>query len=255
MAEIQLDKLTKVYGDGTKAVSDFDLEIADGEFVVFVGPSGCGKTTALRMIAGLEPITGGTVAIGGEVVNTLPPKDRDVAMVFQNYALYPHMSAYDNMAFALKMRGVEKAEIERRVTGAAKKLGLSEVLKKKPRTLSGGQRQRVAMGRAIVREPQAFLMDEPLSNLDAKLRVEMRAEIAADPARPRGDDDLRHARPGRGDDDGRPGLRASRRLPPAGRLAAGALRPARQPVRRGVHRLARHEPRPRGARRRRGAVR
>jgi multiple sugar transport system ATP-binding protein len=178
MAEIQLDKLTKVYGDGTKAVSDFDLEIADGEFVVFVGPSGCGKTTALRMIAGLEPITAGTVAIGGAVVNTLPPKDRDVAMVFQNYALYPHMSAYDNMGFALKMRGIEKAEIERRVTGAAKKLGLSEVLKKKPRTLSGGQRQRVAMGRAIVREPQAFLMDEPLSNLDAKLRVEMRAEIA-----------------------------------------------------------------------------
>src|SRR5580765_7711916 len=178
MAEIQLDKLTKVYGDGTRAVSDFDLEVADGEFIVFVGPSGCGKTTALRMIAGLEPITAGTVSIGGEVVNTLPPKDRDVAMVFQNYALYPHMSAYDNMAFALKMRGVEKAEIERRVTGAAKKLGLSEVLKKKPRTLSGGQRQRVAMGRAIVREPQAFLMDEPLSNLDAKLRVEMRAEIA-----------------------------------------------------------------------------
>jgi multiple sugar transport system ATP-binding protein len=178
MAEIQLDKLTKVYSDGTKAVTEFDLEIADGEFVVFVGPSGCGKTTALRMIAGLEPITAGMVRIGGEVVNTLPPKDRDVAMVFQNYALYPHMSAYDNMAFALKMRGVAKAEIERRVTGAARTLGLSEVLKKKPRTLSGGQRQRVAMGRAIVREPRAFLMDEPLSNLDAKLRVEMRAEIA-----------------------------------------------------------------------------
>jgi multiple sugar transport system ATP-binding protein len=178
MAEIQLEKLSKVYSDGTKAVTDFDLAVADGEFVVFVGPSGCGKTTALRMIAGLEPITAGTVQIGGEVVNTLPPKDRDVAMVFQNYALYPHMSAYDNMAFALKMRGVAKAEIERRVTRAAKTLGLSEVLKKKPRTLSGGQRQRVAMGRAIVREPQAFLMDEPLSNLDAKLRVEMRAEIA-----------------------------------------------------------------------------
>jgi multiple sugar transport system ATP-binding protein len=178
MAEIQLDKLTKVYSDGTKALSEFDLEVADGEFVVFVGPSGCGKTTALRMIAGLEPITEGTVLIGGEVVNTLPPKDRDVAMVFQNYALYPHMSAYDNMAFALKMRGVEKHEIERRVKDAARTLGLSEVLKKKPRTLSGGQRQRVAMGRAIVREPQAFLMDEPLSNLDAKLRVEMRAEIA-----------------------------------------------------------------------------
>ena len=177
MAKIQLDKLTKVYGDGTKAVSELDLTVADGEFVVFVGPSGCGKTTALRMIAGLEPITDGTVRIGDEVVNTLPPKDRDVAMVFQNYALYPHMSAYDNMAFALKMRGVEKAEIERRVTSAAETLGLSEALKKKPRTLSGGQRQRVAMGRAIVREPHAFLMDEPLSNLDAKLRVEMRAEI------------------------------------------------------------------------------
>jgi multiple sugar transport system ATP-binding protein len=177
VAEIGLEKLTKVYGDGTKAVSELDLEIADGEFVVFVGPSGCGKTTALRMIAGLEPITDGAVRIGEEVVNTLPPKDRDVAMVFQNYALYPHMSAYDNMAFALKMRGLDKAEIERRVTSAAGTLGLSEVLKKKPRTLSGGQRQRVAMGRAIVREPQAFLMDEPLSNLDAKLRVEMRAEI------------------------------------------------------------------------------
>jgi multiple sugar transport system ATP-binding protein len=178
MAEIQLDKLTKVYSDGTKALSEFDLEVADGEFVVFVGPSGCGKTTALRMIAGLEPITDGKVRIGGEVVNALPPKDRDVAMVFQNYALYPHMSAYDNMAFALKMRSVEKAEIERRVRDAARTLGLSEVLNKKPRTLSGGQRQRVAMGRAIVREPRAFLMDEPLSNLDAKLRVEMRAEIA-----------------------------------------------------------------------------
>src|SRR6187401_3353538 len=137
MAEIQLDKLTKTYPDGTKAVSDFDLEIADGEFVVFVGPSGCGKTTALRMIAGLEAITDGSVRIGDEVVNTLPPKDRDVAMVFQNYALYPHMSAYDNMAFALKMRGIEKAEVTRRVTSAARKLGLTEVLKKKPRTLSG----------------------------------------------------------------------------------------------------------------------
>jgi len=178
LAEITLDKLTKVYGDGTKAVTELDLEIADGEFVVFVGPSGCGKTTALRMIAGLEAITEGKVLIGGQVVNDLPPKDRDIAMVFQNYALYPHMSAYDNMGFALKMRGIPKAEIDRRVTTAARTLGLAESLKKKPRTLSGGQRQRVAMGRAIVREPQAFLMDEPLSNLDAKLRVEMRAEIA-----------------------------------------------------------------------------
>src|SRR5437867_10129039 len=138
MAEIELENLTKVYSDGTQAVTDFDLSVPDGEFVVFVGPSGCGKTTALRMIAGLEPITSGTVKIGGEVVNTLPPKDRDVAMVFQNYALYPHMSAYDNMAFALKMRGVDKPEIERRVQNAARVLGLSEVLKKKPRTLSGG---------------------------------------------------------------------------------------------------------------------
>jgi multiple sugar transport system ATP-binding protein len=178
MAEITLDKLTKIYGDGTRAVSDLDLEIGDGEFVVLVGPSGCGKTSALRMVAGLEPITAGRVVIGGEVVNKLPPKDRDIAMIFQNYALYPHMSAFDNMAFGLKLRGMKKERRGERVNGAAKTLGLNEVLPKKPRTLSGGQRQRVAMGRAIVREPRAFLMDEPLSNLDAKLRVEMRAEIA-----------------------------------------------------------------------------
>ncbi len=178
MAEITLDKLTKVYGDGTRAVSELDLEIDDGEFVVLVGPSGCGKTSALRMVAGLEPITAGRVVIGGEVVNNLPPKDRDIAMIFQNYALYPHMSAFDNMAFGLKLRGMKKERRGERVNGAAKTLGLDEVLPKKPRTLSGGQRQRVAMGRAIVREPRAFLMDEPLSNLDAKLRVEMRAEIA-----------------------------------------------------------------------------
>jgi multiple sugar transport system ATP-binding protein len=178
MAEIALEQLSKVYGDGTHAVSDLNLHVADGEFVVLVGPSGCGKTTALRMVAGLEDITGGTVRIGDRVVNKLPPKDRDLAMVFQNYALYPHMSAYDNIAFGLKMRSFPKSEIRRRVTEASRVLGLDPVLKKKPRTLSGGQRQRVAMGRAIVREPQAFLMDEPLSNLDAKLRVEMRAEIA-----------------------------------------------------------------------------
>src|SRR5919204_783499 len=178
MAAIELESLSKVYADGTRAVSDLDLEIADGEIVVFVGPSGCGKTSALRMIAGLEEISGGIVRVGGRVVNDLPPKDRDMAMVFQNYALYPHMNAYENMAFGLKMRGLGKAEIDRRVQDAASVLGLSEVLKKKPRTLSGGQRQRVAMGRAIVREPVAFLMDEPLSNLDAKLRVQMRAEIA-----------------------------------------------------------------------------
>jgi multiple sugar transport system ATP-binding protein len=178
LAEIALDNLTKVYPDGTEAVTGLDLEVGDGEFIVFVGPSGCGKTTALRMIAGLESITDGAVKIDGHVVNDLPPKDRDVAMVFQNYALYPHMNAADNMGFALKMRGVPKAEVAARVREAASILGLSDALKKKPRTLSGGQRQRVAMGRAIVRQPQAFLMDEPLSNLDAKLRVEMRAEIA-----------------------------------------------------------------------------
>jgi len=178
VAAIELDGLTKVYGDGTRAVHELDLTIADGEFVVFVGPSGCGKTSALRMIAGLEEISGGTVRVGGEVVNDLPPKNRDIAMIFQNYALYPHMDVYDNMGFGLKMRGVDRAEIRRRVEGAARILGLSEVLRKRPRHLSGGQRQRVAMGRAIVREPQAFLMDEPLSNLDAKLRVHMRAEIA-----------------------------------------------------------------------------
>ena len=178
MATIALEGLTKVYADGTRAVHEFDLEIADGEFVVFVGPSGCGKTSALRMIAGLEEISGGVVRVDGEVVNDLPPKARDMAMIFQNYALYPHMNVFDNMGFGLKMRGIERAEIRRRVETAARTLGLSEVLKKRPRHLSGGQRQRVAMGRAIVREPQAFLMDEPLSNLDAKLRVQMRAEIA-----------------------------------------------------------------------------
>jgi multiple sugar transport system ATP-binding protein len=178
VAEIQLERLTKVYPDGTRAVSSLDLEIADSEFVVLVGPSGCGKTTALRMVAGLEPITDGLVKIGGRVVNRMPPKHRDIAMVFQNYALYPHMTAFKNMAFGLKMRKVPRPQISTRVHSAAEMLGLDAVLGKRPRTLSGGQRQRVAMGRALVREPQAFLMDEPLSNLDAKLRVEMRAEIA-----------------------------------------------------------------------------
>jgi multiple sugar transport system ATP-binding protein len=178
LAEIRLEKLTKVYGDGTRAVNGLDLKIEDGELVVLVGPSGCGKTSALRMVAGLEEITGGEVWLGERIVNRVPPKDRDMAMIFQNYALYPHMSAYENMAFALKMQRVPKREIAERVQKVAHVLGLTDVLKKRPRTLSGGQRQRVAMGRAIVREPQAFLMDEPLSNLDAKLRVEMRAEIA-----------------------------------------------------------------------------
>ena len=178
MAGVTLDGVTKRYPDGTTAVNHLDLAIGDGEFVVLVGPSGCGKTTALRMIAGLEEITEGVMSIGGRVVNYVPSRDRDIAMVFQSYALYPHLSVYENIAFGLKVKKVPKAEIERRVQNAAKILGLDPFLKRKPRALSGGQRQRVAMGRAIVREPAAFLMDEPLSNLDAKLRVQMRAEIA-----------------------------------------------------------------------------
>ncbi|HZD17466.1 MAG TPA: sn-glycerol-3-phosphate ABC transporter ATP-binding protein UgpC [Actinomycetota bacterium] len=179
MAEIVMDGVTKVYPGGTSAaVSDLNLDIEDGEFIVLVGPSGCGKTTALRMVAGLEAITEGTIRIGERVVNGVPPKERDIAMVFQNYALYPHMSVYDNMAFGLKLRKISKEEIDRRVRDAARILGLDEFLQRKPKALSGGQRQRVAMGRAIVREPKAFLMDEPLSNLDAKLRVQMRSEIA-----------------------------------------------------------------------------
>jgi len=177
MAEIVLDHVSKVYADGTTAVSDLSLDIQDEEFIVLVGPSGCGKTTALRMVAGLESITHGTIAIGDKVVNTVPPKERDIAMVFQNYALYPHMTVYDNMGFGLKLRKLPKEEIDRRVRRAAEILGLEEFLERKPKALSGGQRQRVAMGRAIVREPQAFLMDEPLSNLDAKLRVQMRGQL------------------------------------------------------------------------------
>ena len=178
MAEVVLDEVTKVYGDGTKAVDSLALDIADGEFVVLVGPSGCGKTTALRMVAGLEEISGGVVRIGDRVVNHVPSRDRDIAMVFQSYALYPHLSVYDNIAFGLRVKKMPKAEIDRRVRNAAQVLGLEPFLKRKPRALSGGQRQRVAMGRAIVREPAAFLMDEPLSNLDAKLRVQMRAEVS-----------------------------------------------------------------------------
>jgi multiple sugar transport system ATP-binding protein len=178
LAQIAFEGVTKVYPDGTEAVSDLDLGIEDGEFMVLVGPSGCGKSTALRMIAGLEEITRGTIMIGDRVVNDLPPKDRDVAMVFQNYALYPHMSVYDNLGFALKLRKLPRRDIDARVKEVAGILGLQDLLDRKPKSLSGGQRQRVAMGRAIVREPLAFLMDEPLSNLDAKLRVQMRAEIA-----------------------------------------------------------------------------
>ena len=176
MAQVLLKDLNKKY-DEVHAVKDVNLHIRDKEFMVLVGPSGCGKSTTLRMVAGLEEITAGEIAIGDRVVNDLPPKDRDIAMVFQNYALYPHMSVYDNMAFGLKMRKFAKAEIEKRVKDAAQILGIQELLKRKPRQLSGGQRQRVAVGRAIVRHPQVFLFDEPLSNLDAKLRVQMRVEL------------------------------------------------------------------------------
>jgi multiple sugar transport system ATP-binding protein len=178
VAGIQLDGITKRFGGGVTAVDDVSLEIGDGEFMVLVGPSGCGKSTMLRMIAGLEEVTEGEIFIGDRQVTDLPPKDRDIAMVFQNYALYPHMTVEQNLGFGLKLRKTPKAEIKRRVSEAARILGLEPLLKRKPAALSGGQRQRVAMGRAMVREPQAFLMDEPLSNLDAKLRVQMRAELA-----------------------------------------------------------------------------
>jgi ABC-type sugar transport system ATPase subunit len=178
MAEIVLDRVSKVYPGGVSGVDDLSLDIKDGEFMVLVGPSGCGKSTALRSIAGLEEITSGTISIGDRVVNNLPPKDRDIAMVFQNYALYPHMTVEQNLAFGLQQRKTPKAEIARRVNEVARMLGIEEYLRRKPAALSGGQRQRVAMGRAIVREPRAFLMDEPLSNLDAKLRVSMRASLS-----------------------------------------------------------------------------
>ena len=178
MAAISFEHVTKVYDGGTRAVHDLSVDIHDSEFVVLVGPSGCGKTTALRMVAGLEEITEGEIRIGDRVVNDLEPRERDIAMVFQNYALYPHMNVFENIAFGLRMRKISKAEQRQRVERVARILGLKDMLVRKPRELSGGQRQRVAMGRALVREPQAFLMDEPLSNLDAKLRVQMRAEIS-----------------------------------------------------------------------------
>src|SRR5450755_3532694 len=178
MADITLEHITKRYGDGYEAVKDLNLEIADGEFMILVGPSGCGKSTALRMVAGLEDISDGQLKIGGELVNDRAPKDRDIAMVFQNYALYPHMTVRENMGFALKLAKTPRAEIARKVDDVAKVLDLEQHLDRKPANLSGGQRQRVAMGRAIVRDPKAFLMDEPLSNLDAKLRVQMRTEIS-----------------------------------------------------------------------------
>src|SRR5438105_7780729 len=177
MAEVRLEHVTKRFSEGAAALDDLTLEVADGEFLILVGPSGCGKTTALRLVAGLEKPTSGSIAIGGRIVNDVTPRDRDIAMVFQNYALYPHMTVYRNLAFGLKERHTPKAEIERRVREASAMLGLNDLLGRRPAQLSGGQRQRVAMGRALVREPKAFLLDEPLSNLDAKLRVQMRAEL------------------------------------------------------------------------------
>jgi multiple sugar transport system ATP-binding protein len=177
MVSVEFDRVSKVFSDGTVAVSELSLQIREGELMVFVGPSGCGKTTALRMVAGLEDVTSGEIRIGGRIVNDMPPRERDVAMVFQSYSLYPHLNVYDNMAFGLRLRRAKKSEVDVRVRGAAQMLDLDPYLGRKPRELSGGQRQRVAMGRAIVREPRAYLMDEPLSNLDAKLRVHMRAEI------------------------------------------------------------------------------
>ena len=178
MAKVAFDRVTKIFPDGTRAVSELSLDVEDGEFMVLVGPSGCGKTTALRMLAGLDDVTDGEIRIGGDVVNELEARRRDIAMVFQNYALYPHMTVFDNIAFGLRMRGVSKSERRKQVEDAARILGIAELLERKPKQLSGGQRQRVAMGRAIVRSPRVFLMDEPLSNLDAQLRVQMRAEVA-----------------------------------------------------------------------------
>src|SRR3954464_14620092 len=242
MATVTFDHVSKKYGD-VIAVNDLNLEIGDGEFMVLVGPSGCGKTTSLRMIAGLEEISSGTLRIGDRVVNDVPPKDRDIAMVFQSYALYPHMSVRENLAFGLKLRKTPKAEIERRVNEAAETIQLQKLLDRKPKEVSGGQSPRVAPGRAIVREPAVFLMDEPLSNLDAKLRVQTRAEIARlhqrlgttmvyvttgpsarPPARARGEGYcLRHARPGRGHEGG-PGDRGHERGPaPAGGHPAGPV--------------------------------
>ena len=238
MAEIVMDEVTKRFPDGTEAVKDMNLDVGDGEFIILVGPSGCGKSTALRMIAGLEDITDGQVRIGEEVVNEKAPKDRDIAMVFQNYALYPHLTVRDNMAFPLRLAKLPKEEIDRKVEEAARTLDLTQHLDRRPANLSGGQRQRVAMGRAIVRDPKAFLMDEPLSNLDAKLRVQMRTEVSRIQSRLGHDHGLRHPRPDRGDDARRPGSGDAKRRAAAGRGPGGAVRQPGQPLRGRVHRLA-----------------
>ena len=239
MASVTFEHVTKAYGH-VIAVKDLNLQIADQEFLVFVGPSGCGKTTSLRMLAGLEDITEGNIYIGEKLVNDIPPKDRDIAMVFQSYALYPHMNVAKNMSFSLKLRKTQNKEIGERVQQAAQVLGIEQLLGRKPGQLSGGQRQRVAVGRAIVREPQVFLFDEPLSNLDAKLRVQTRAEIISAQATGR-DVRLRDARSDRSHDYGLTHRRDEGRRPAASRYAADFVRSARQSIRGGLHRQSQHE--------------
>ena len=244
MAEVRFEQATRIYpGTDAPALDALDLDIADGELMVLVGPSGSGKTTALRMLAGLEEVDAGAVYIGERDVSDDPPKKRDVAMVFQNYALYPYLTVADNMGFPLRVTKVPKGKREERVREVAEMLELTPYLQRKPGQLSGGQRQRVAMGRAIVRQPQVYLMDEPLSNLDAQLRVQMRADIASLQGAPRRHDRLRHPRSGRGDDARASRGRAARSDAAAVRHAAGAVRPPRQHVRRRLRRLARDEPR------------
>ena len=245
MSSITFESVGKVYPGGTRAITDVSLDVADGEFVVLVGPSGCGKSTLLRMVAGLEEVTEGVLRIGEKVVNDVSPKDRDIAMVFQNYALYPHMSVFDNMAFGLKMRRMPRDEIRRRVDEAAAILEISELMNRKPKSLSGGQRQRVAMGRAIVREPVAFLMDEPLSNLDAKLRVQMRSELGLLHNRLKTTtlyvthDQVEAMTMGTG---WRCFAKPVSTRPTSSRSTLpGSLRPSGQPVRGGIHRVAFHE--------------
>ena len=223
MAHIVFEQVTKQYDNGFIAVKDLNLDIGEDEFLVLVGPSGCGKTTSLRMLAGLETISGGNIYIDGKRVNEMSPRERDIAMVFQSYALYPHMSVFENMAFSLRLQGTPKAEMQNRVQAAATQLGIEELLDRKPKQLSGGQRQRVAVGRAIVRDPAAFLMDEPLSNLDAKLRVQARAELSKLHKKAGHHFHLRHPRPGRSNDHGQPDCRDEWGHSPAGRYASKPL--------------------------------
>ncbi len=242
MSSVTLRDVPKTYPGGFEAIKGVDFEVGDGQFCVLVGPSGCGKSTLLRMVAGLETVTSGEIDIGGRIVNQVEPAERDIAMVFQNYALYPHMSVYNNMAYGLRNRGMPKPEIDTRVQEAARILELGAMLDRKPGQLSGGQRQRVAMGRAIVRQPKVFLFDEPLSNLDAKLRIAMRVEIRKLQRRLSTTVDLRHPRPARGDDARRYSRRHERRPGRADRQSARHLPEAGNDLRRFLHRRAADEP-------------